>query len=106
MISLPSDTLLSSKNDKSVQQKTARLFQLIEKEYAEPVTRKEEVFVIPNLFIEYKLITDTEYFKIEHHCAFINENMTRIIPLQDNSSLNIEMISSEFSKTDTRTKKK
>lgn len=61
---------------------------------------------IPNLFIEYKLITDTEYFKIEHHCAFINENMTRIIPLQDNSSLNIEMISSEFSKTDTRTKKK
>ena len=61
---------------------------------------------IPNLFIEYKLITDTEYFKIKHHCAFINENMTRIIPLQDNSSLNIEMISSEFSKTDTRTKKK
>lgn len=61
---------------------------------------------IPNLFIEYKLITDTEYFKIEHHCAFINQNMTRIIRLQDNSSLNIEMISSEFSKTDTRTKKK
>lgn len=61
---------------------------------------------IPNLSIEYKLITDTERFKIEHHCAFINENKTRIIPLQDNSSLNIEMISSEFSKTDTRTKKK
>ena len=61
---------------------------------------------IPNLSIEYKLITDTECFKIEHHCAFINENMTRIIPLQDNSSLNIEMISSEFSKTDTQTKKK
>lgn len=61
---------------------------------------------IPNLSIEYKLITDTECFKIEHHCAFINENMTRIIPLQDNSSLNIEMISSEFSKMDTRTKKK
>ena len=48
-----SDTLLSSKNDKSVQQKTARLFQIIEKEYAEPVTRKEEVFVIPNLCIEF-----------------------------------------------------
>lgn len=53
---------------------------------------------IPNIFIEYKLITDAECFKIEHHCAFINENMTRIIPLQDNSSLDIEMISSEFNK--------
>ena len=61
---------------------------------------------IPNFFIEYKLITDTEYFKIEHHCAFINENMTRIIPLQDNSSLDIEMISSEFNKNNTQTKKK
>ena len=61
---------------------------------------------IPNLSIEYKLITDTECFKIEHHCAFINENMTRIIPLQDNSALNIKKISSEFSKTDIRTKKK
>lgn len=61
---------------------------------------------IPNIFIEYKLITDAEYFKIEHHCAFINENMTRIIPLQDNSSLDIEMISSEFNKSNTQTKKK
>ncbi len=32
--------------------------------------------------------------------------MTKIIPLQDNYSLNIEMISSEFSKMNTRTKKK
>lgn len=61
---------------------------------------------IPNLFIEYKLITDNECFKIEHHCAFINESMTRIIPLQDNSSLNIEMISSEFNKGNIQTKKK
>lgn len=45
-----------------------------------------------NIFIQYKLTTDTEYFLIQHHCAFINKNMTRIIPLQDNSSLNIEMI--------------
>lgn len=51
---------------------------------------------IPNIFIEYKLITDTECFKIEHHCAFINENMTRIIPLQDNSSLDIKRIKEEF----------
>ena len=61
---------------------------------------------IPNISIEYKLITDTKCFKIEHHCAFINENMTRIIPLQDNSSINIEMISSEFNKTNNQTKKK
>ena len=61
---------------------------------------------IPNIFIEYKLVTDAECFKIEHHCAFINENMTRIIPLQDNSSLDIEMISSEFNKNNTQTKKK
>lgn len=59
-----------------------------------------------NISIEYKLITDTECFKIEHHCAFINENMTRIIPLQDNSTLNIEMISSEFNKSNIQTKKK
>ena len=60
---------------------------------------------IPNISIEYKLITDTECFKIEHHCAFINQNMTRIIPLQDNSSLDIERINSEFCKNDAQIKK-
>lgn len=60
---------------------------------------------IPNISIEYKLITDTECFKIEHHCAFLNQNMTRIIPLQDNSSLDIERINSEFCKNDAQIKK-
>ena len=41
----------------------------------------------PNLDIKYELITDNEKFIIEHHCAFMNEIKTRIIPIQDNSSL-------------------
>lgn len=49
------------------------------------------------VFIEYKLITDKECFKITHHCAFLNESKTRIIPLQDNSKLDITMISKVFS---------
>ncbi len=61
---------------------------------------------VPNTFIEYKLMTDTECFKIEHHCAFVNKNMTRVIPLQDNSSLNIEMISGAFESYDRQMKLK
>lgn len=52
----------------------------------------------PNISINYKLITDTECFKIEHSCAYINENNTRIIPLQNNSSLDIESIKSNSHK--------
>jgi len=42
---------------------------------------------IPNLFIKYELITDSEKFEIEHKCAFINTIKTRLIPIQENSSL-------------------
>lgn len=49
---------------------------------------------IPDIFIQYELMTDSEYFSIEHHCAFINKSMTRIIPLQANSLINIDEISS------------
>lgn len=42
---------------------------------------------IPNLEIEYKLITDTEIFEITHSCAFINEIKTRLVPIQNNSLL-------------------
>lgn len=58
------------------------------------------------VFIEYKLITDEECFKITHHCAFLNESKTRIIPLQDNSKLDITMISKEFSSTKKQEKPK
>ena len=61
---------------------------------------------ISNIFIQYELMTDSEYFNIEHHCAFINENMTRIIPLQENSLLNIEEISNQFATTDNAIKKR
>lgn len=49
---------------------------------------------IPDISIQYELMTDSEYFSIKHHCAFINKSMTRIIPLQANSLINIEEISS------------
>lgn len=42
---------------------------------------------IPNIFIKYELITDTEKFEIEHKCAFINTIKTRLIPIQENSLL-------------------
>ena len=42
---------------------------------------------IPNIFIRYELITDTEKFEIEHKCAFINTIKTRLIPIQENSPL-------------------
>ena len=37
---------------------------------------------IPNLFIKYELVTDSEKFEIEHKCAFINTLKTRLIPIQ------------------------
>ena len=49
---------------------------------------------IPDISIQYELMTDSEYFSIKHHCAFINKSMTRVIPLQANSLINIEEISS------------
>ena len=51
---------------------------------------------IPDIFIHYDFMTDTEHFDSEHCCAFLNANMTRIIPLQENSLLNIEEIRKQF----------
>ncbi len=45
-----------------------------------------------DISIQYKLKTDKECFNIEHHGAFLNKNKTRIIPLQDNSILDIAII--------------
>ena len=60
---------------------------------------------VPNINIKYDLSIDNEHFIIQHHCAFINENMTRVIPLQDDSLLNIEEINSQFT-NDNKTIKK
>ena len=49
----------------------------------------------PDINIQYVLVVGDECFAISHRCAFINETMTRVIPLQDNSTLNIEEISKE-----------
>ncbi|HAB67666.1 MAG TPA: hypothetical protein DCE23_09905 [Firmicutes bacterium] len=42
---------------------------------------------IPELYIKYELLTNTEKFIIEHKCAFINTIKTRLIPIQENSLL-------------------
>lgn len=42
---------------------------------------------IPNLFIKYELVIDSEKFEIEHKCAFINTIKTRLILIQENSPL-------------------
>lgn len=47
----------------------------------------DKYYFIPDLFIKYDLTTDTEKFEIEHKCAFINTTKTRLIPIQENSSL-------------------
>ena len=53
---------------------------------------------MPNIDIQYELIIGDQRFAISHQCAFINENMTRIIPLQDDSFLDIEMIRGLYAK--------
>lgn len=52
--------------------------------------------LVPEITIEYLLKTDREMFYINHGCSFINSDMTRIIPLQENSSLDIEETKKEF----------
>ena len=47
----------------------------------------ERYFFLPELQIKYELKTDTEKFEIEHKCAFINDISTRLVPIQENSSL-------------------
>lgn len=42
---------------------------------------------IPDLFIKYELVIDSEKFVIEHKCGFINDIGTRLIPIQANSKL-------------------
>lgn len=42
---------------------------------------------VSDVFIKYELETDNEKFVIEHKCAFINTTKTRLIPIQENSSL-------------------
>jgi len=47
----------------------------------------DKYYFIPDLFIKYELNTDSEKFEIEHKCAFMNTTRTRLIPIQENSTL-------------------
>ena len=47
----------------------------------------DKYYFMPDLFIKYDLKTDNEIFEITHKCAFINTTKTRLIPIQENSSL-------------------
>ena len=68
------------------------LYNMLKGSYTESDTQygnyeSDKYEFIPNLCIKYKLITDTETFEINHKCAFINTIKTRLIPIQENSSL-------------------
>lgn len=68
------------------------LYNMLKGSYTESDTQygnyeSDKYEFIPNLCIKYKLITDTEIFEIDHKCAFINTIKTRLIPIQENSSL-------------------
>ena len=50
----------------------------------------DKYYFIPNLSIKYSLVVGNEQFEIVHNCAFMNTIETRLIPIQDNSSLTMK----------------
>ena len=50
----------------------------------------DKYYFIPNLSIKYDLTIDNEQFEIVHKCAFMNTIETRLIPIQENSSLTLK----------------
>ena len=50
----------------------------------------DKYYFIPNLLIKYKLIVGDEQFEIVHKSAFMNTIETRLIPIQENSSLTMK----------------
>lgn len=68
------------------------LYNMLKGSYTESDTKygnfdSDKYEFIPDLYINYKLTTDTEMFEIEHKCAFINTIKTRLIPIQEKSLL-------------------
>lgn len=68
------------------------LYNMLKGSYTESNTvygnfQSDKYEFVPNLFIKYKLETDSERFEIEHKCAFINTLGTRLIPIQENSKI-------------------
>ena len=50
----------------------------------------DKYYFIPNLQIKYSLVVGNEQFEIVHNCAFMNTIETRLIPIQENSSLTMK----------------
>ena len=49
----------------------------------------DKYYFMPNLLVSLKLNIGDEQFEITHRCAFINTIKTRLIPIQENSSLTL-----------------
>ena len=47
----------------------------------------DKYYFMPNLLVRLSLTIENEQFEIIHKCAFINTIKTRLIPIQENSSL-------------------
>ena len=47
----------------------------------------DKYYFMPNLLLRLSLTVENEKFEITHKCAFMNTIETRIIPIQENSSL-------------------
>ena len=68
------------------------LYNMLKGSYTESDTKygnfvSDKYEFIPELYVNYKLTTNTEIFEIEHKCAFMNTIKTRLIPIQENSAL-------------------
>lgn len=68
------------------------LYNMLKGSYTESNTQygnfeSDKYEFIPDLSISYRLDTDSESFEIKYKCAFINTTRTRLIPIQENSSL-------------------
>lgn len=50
----------------------------------------DKYYFIPNLQVKYNLVVGNEQFEIVHNCAFMNTIETRLIPIQENSSLTMK----------------
>ena len=68
------------------------LYNMLKGSYTESNTQygnyeSDKYEFIPELYVNYKLTTNTEIFEIEHKCAFMNTIKTRLILIQENSTL-------------------
>ena len=68
------------------------LYNMLKGFYTEDVSEygnfaNDKYYFMPNLLVRLSLTIENEQFEIIHKCAFINTIKTRLIPIQENSSL-------------------